>query len=266
MTYSTPKRRSVSKHTIYPTVHSDKKHFPSEVSPAARARLKNIENDSRVIQNAVRNVHMKSLSHLISQRKLLEKSMLEYSNKMKEINESRTNELFREIHTGTAAKSDDRISSKSDTVSSKSNASSKSLLQTTTASKSKHNLSQTAIPSPVPEIRLTRERRIRPMSEIYVRYGMSPTPRNSAMSMVAINKRIDDYIVTGTETLKVNKAVPETTSRKQRLARGKLLWSPALEGADSSDSAYSSGTDDVELTAQSAYTETPSNETLKVNS
>lgn len=48
------------------------------------------------------------MSHLDSQRKLLEKSMLAYSEKMKDIITSRANELFREIRTRNSSR-DDRI-------------------------------------------------------------------------------------------------------------------------------------------------------------
>lgn len=93
------RRQCWSKHTSYPTANGDKIHKPSEVAIRVLASVKAAENDLNAKKCSMGSVHRKSIGQLDFQRKLLEKSMLAYCNKIKEINDSRTNELFREIHT-----------------------------------------------------------------------------------------------------------------------------------------------------------------------
>lgn len=110
---TSPKRHgSWSRHTSYPTVHKDKPtHVPAEISSATRANIKKTEAQLEVSRNQLNNIQRKSLSHLDSQRRVLEKSMTAYSEKMTKISNSRTNELFREIHTRNALREDmDEIS------------------------------------------------------------------------------------------------------------------------------------------------------------
>ncbi|KAH3841407.1 hypothetical protein DPMN_114870 [Dreissena polymorpha] len=273
MVYTSPSRRYVSKHTSYPTAHADKTYMPSEVSTATRASLKNTENEFRQIQNAVRNVHRKSLSQLESQRKLLEKSMLEYSNKMKEINDSRTNELFREIHTRNATRSNDgtrKGSSHSDSASFKSFASYPRSLRAQHRSRRGKSLSQIAVPSPILEVRETPDRTQRPLSTHHLRLDRSSSPKliRSARSMVTNIKIVFDSSSNTSDVDLTNESksgfydatangyltVPALSTRKPRVARAKFPWSPS---SDSADSAYSSGTDDVEdssVTSASSYT------------
>lgn len=105
---TSPKRQARwSRHTSYPTVCKEKpSHVPAEISSATRANIKKAENQLEVSRNHLNNIQKKSLNHLDSQRRLLEQSMTAYSEKMTKISNSRTNELFREIHTRNALRED----------------------------------------------------------------------------------------------------------------------------------------------------------------
>lgn len=103
---SPARKTSWSKHTSYPTAVQDRKFSPGEVGESARVNQRNAENEFDNKIAMMNNMRKKSLSQLDHQRKQLEKSMMAYTEKMREISESRTNELFREMHSRNTDRSD----------------------------------------------------------------------------------------------------------------------------------------------------------------
>ena len=97
------RRISWSKNTNYTSVASPK--LPSEVGSHAHAPNKSVEQELETNKHRIDQMHRKSLVMMSGQRKLLEKSMLAYTEKMKEIHEKRTSELFREIQSRNGASS-----------------------------------------------------------------------------------------------------------------------------------------------------------------
>ena len=85
------RRISWSKNTNYASVASSRP--PMEVGSHAYAPNKSIEQQLETNKQIVSQIHRKSLSMMAGQRKLLEKSMLAYSKKMKEINGKRTSDI-----------------------------------------------------------------------------------------------------------------------------------------------------------------------------
>ena len=97
-----------SKHTSYPTAASERKFKPGELDNGTRVNHRNADKALNDKKNLMDNMNRKSMNQLDNQRKQLEKSMLAYSEKMKSISNSRTNELFREIHSrGSSVTSND---------------------------------------------------------------------------------------------------------------------------------------------------------------
>ncbi|XP_045215392.2 uncharacterized protein LOC123565598 isoform X2 [Mercenaria mercenaria] len=113
-----PRRRSSwTKHTSYPTLQNEEQlHIPAEISSGTRANIRCAEKRLDESRNRLNSMQRKSLGHLDSQRKLLEKSMLAYSEKMKDIASSRANELFREIQTRNSSRDDTRVKSPTHSV------------------------------------------------------------------------------------------------------------------------------------------------------
>lgn len=103
---SPARKTSWSKHTSYPTAVQDRKFSPGEVGESARVNQRNAENEFDNKIAMMNNMRKKSLGQLDHQRKQLEKSMMAYTEKMRQISESRTNELFREMHSRNADRSD----------------------------------------------------------------------------------------------------------------------------------------------------------------
>ena len=89
------RRISWTKNTNYASVASPRP--PMEVGSHAHAPNKSVEQQLETSKQRINEMHRKSLVMLAGQRKLLEKSMLAYTEKVKEINDRRTSELFREI-------------------------------------------------------------------------------------------------------------------------------------------------------------------------
>jgi hypothetical protein len=94
-------------------------HIPAETSASTRANIRCAEKRLDESRARLENMERKSLGHLDAQRKLLEKSMMAYSEKMKDIASSKNNEIFRELQTRNASRNDIRV--KSPTHSIKSN-------------------------------------------------------------------------------------------------------------------------------------------------
>ena len=86
-----------TKHTSYASIVGERR--PSELGQYTMVTIKNEDNDLDERRNSLSKMQKKSLYCLDAQRKQLEKSMLEYSDKVRDILDSRTNNLFREIHT-----------------------------------------------------------------------------------------------------------------------------------------------------------------------
>lgn len=97
------RRISWTKNTNYASVASPRP--PMEVGSHAHAPNKSVEQQLETSKQRINEMHRKSLVMLAGQRKLLEKSMLAYTEKVKEINDRRTSELFREIQSRNGASS-----------------------------------------------------------------------------------------------------------------------------------------------------------------
>ena len=87
-----------SKHTNYASIVGERRR-PSEVGQGTLVNIKNVDKDLDDHRNHLSKMHQKSLFRLDAQRKELEKSMLQYTDKVREIRDTQTNDLFREIHT-----------------------------------------------------------------------------------------------------------------------------------------------------------------------
>ena len=97
------RRISWTKNTNYVSVAAPR--APMEVGSHAHAPNKSVEQELENNKHRIEQIHRKSLVMMAGQRKLLEKSMLAYTEKMKQINENRTSELFREIQSRNGATS-----------------------------------------------------------------------------------------------------------------------------------------------------------------
>ena len=94
-------------------------HIPAETCAGTKANIRCAEKRLDESRARLDRLERKSLGQLDSQRKLLEKSMMAYTEKMRDIASNRNNELFREIQTRNATRNDTRV--KSPTHSIKSN-------------------------------------------------------------------------------------------------------------------------------------------------
>ena len=244
-----PRRASVTKFTSYPT--ADKMRTPGEVATEAQTNNRKIENEMTSKNSNLKSILRKSLTTMDKQRKMLEKSMMAYSAKMKEISNSRTNELFREIHTrnSTRRENEGAATSICDSASVSSASTSAYSLPSNLHKARRHSeirilkgFSQVHVPSPVHETRETPERLM------------------SRLSLSAREKRVIKRSPVSNGSMSVCGEDSDSLLRKQSshskplTSKAHFPWSKeAKELSDtgsesqSSDSAYSSEADDSEL-------------------
>lgn len=249
-----------TKHTSYPTAKNGK--IPSELNMASRANNKLAEQELDMNKTIMNSIQRKSIHMLDSQKKLLEKSMLAYSEKMKEINNSKTNELFREIHTRNATRSDVRIKSPT-SVSGRSNFSLPARLQPAASHPVKHRKSYCGslrgfknvnIPTPIPEGSSRGS-----TAEIRQNSGKIFSPASSQLPGGIINARFRNTAsakrrrnTVGTLDGDNMSTKSEQTYTRQspqkvcpRVVLNSLPWMTDADGSGS-DSAYSSASEDLD--------------------
>lgn len=264
MQNTSPSRRSSwSKHTSYPTVSDERApQIPGELGAATRVNNKNAENDLKANRTRMNSMHRKSISDMDRQRKLLEKSMLAYSKKMNEISNTRTNELFREIHTRNAS----RETPRSQSPTSKSTVSAFSLparfyRETSDYSivPSLHDFPTVKIFSPIEESRTSET-----ASDSYKRQqsGLAVSAKSNATSKIISRGNSSLNRETNLKTDTINENVVKEHQKenrkdsvdipKEQLVLSKISPRIAAGGSsipwfnDSSDSAYSSASEDIE--------------------
>ncbi|KAL4237477.1 hypothetical protein ACF0H5_002193 [Mactra antiquata] len=265
-----------SKHTSYPTAGSEKTRLPSELNTRARVNNKQAENELETSRNIIDNNRRKSFNTLDSQRKLLEKSMLEYSKKMEKINNEKTNELFREIHTRNSSRNDMRIKSPtscSGSVSARSNFSLPARLQYAKPKmaltrqrrsycESLHGFKNINIPTPIPEVN-SRGSTANYLKSVDISSSSSPassiTPspnaiKQTAMKLISLRsssaaRRVSkaDSLKDDIISVKSEPVIPAKSYRKinPRVLDSSLPWKIETE-CSGSDSAYSSASEDLD--------------------
>ncbi|XP_052796707.1 uncharacterized protein LOC128229085 [Mya arenaria] len=268
-----PRRRTITKHASYPTAKSDRTRVPAEMNTETQANLRKTENELRTNKGFMDTIHRKSIGDLDQQRKVLEKSMLAYTAKMKAISNSRTSEQFNELYTCHSSRKDDDRKGVTlmDSMSPRSSICSLPAdLQRARRHaeiRSLNGFVGVVVPSPVQEVRDSPDwlhSRIAQSASHKRTTHYSPVRKGTMSEHGEMEKKVsierDTCLTKANEQLAVdhttdysndsNTIYPKQTSVSKpgpRVSQGHFPWSLKADTDSLTDSAYSSGTEDEGL-------------------